>query len=88
MAHAFRLLITRLQLHSKHILSVLDFLVQARGLLSRLYNHPCTNLGADDWNFYILHILDMRLVPEHIRFIYASKLRNIITLITMLNRKD
>ena len=78
----------RLQLHSKHILGVLDFLVNSRGLLSRLHNHSCTNLGPNDWNFDILRFFDMRLVPEHIRFIYASKLRNIITLNTMLIRKD
>ena len=87
-ALAFRLLMARLQLHSKHILGVLDFLVHGRGLLSWLHNHSCTNLGPNDWNFDILRFFDMRLVPEHIRFIYASKLRNIITLNTMLIRKD
>lgn len=74
MAHAFRLLVAGLQLHGEHVLIFLRFFVESWGLLSRLHDDSCTYLSTDHRNFRVLRILDMGLVSEHIRFIYASKL--------------
>ena len=63
-----------LELHGEHVLIFLRFFVESRRLLPRLHDDSCANLGADHRNFRILRILDMGLVSEHIRFIYASKL--------------